>query len=79
MGAPPPGPGRWQPWHERWRIGATSFVNVTSAADCAAAGAAPGSTAPVSPLTRRMRPTLWRREAMASGKPGRDGPRIGNG
>jgi hypothetical protein len=22
-------PGRWQVWHERWRIGATSLVNVT--------------------------------------------------
>src|SRR5688500_16613258 len=23
--------GRWQFWHERWRIGATSFVKVTGA------------------------------------------------
>jgi hypothetical protein len=24
-------PGRWQFWHDRWRIGATSLVNVTAA------------------------------------------------
>ena len=40
-------PGRWQLWHERWRIGATSRVNVTSDAASAPAGAgdAPASNA----------------------------------
>src|SRR5438552_3111321 len=28
-------PGRWQFWQERWRIGATSFANVTVCGDCA--------------------------------------------
>ena len=44
IGAPPS--GRWQFWQLRCRIGATSFVNVTSwlAASCAAAGSGAASS-----------------------------------
>ena len=41
-------PGRWQAWQERCRIGATSRVNVTSAA----ASAAPAATAEALPSSR---------------------------
>ena len=42
-------PVRWHSWQERCRIGATSFVNVTSWASCAAAtaGAAKAPSATV--------------------------------
>ena len=41
-------PGRWQATQDRWRIGATSFVNVTCpAAGCVCAAARAGATAAV--------------------------------
>ena len=41
-------PSRWQVWHESWRIGITSRVNVTSwsCADAPAGRAATASSAP---------------------------------
>ena len=39
-------PGRWHVWHARWKIGATSRVNVTSSpAVCPAAIAGAATTA----------------------------------
>ena len=43
-------PSRWQLWHESWRIGITSRVNVTSWS-CASAPAGSAATASKAPTT----------------------------
>ena len=54
-------PDRWHSWHERCRMGATSFVKVTSRASCAAAtggAAATPSTAIDATARPRRQPGL---------------------
>ena len=54
-------PGRWQTWQLRWRIGATSFANVTGGACAAAARADPRPAAATASAASRPRRTARRR------------------
>src|ERR1700676_263030 len=54
-------PGRWQVTHDRWRIGATSFVNVT----CGRVWAEAGPHTSITPARLEMRDAAWKRRELS--------------